>query len=46
MGISKRALLEDYYPDEIAAVFEAWGDLHGVLREEAKETDVMTFLNM
>ena len=30
VGISKRELLEDYYPDEIPLVFEAWGDIHGV----------------
>ena len=28
MGISKRELLCDYYPDELATVFGAWSDLH------------------
>lgn len=47
VGISKRELLEDYYPDEIPLVFEAWGDIHGVKREkEPEEVSVMEFLNM
>lgn len=47
IGIDKRALLTDYYPDELPALFEAYAQLHGTARvEKAEETDVMTFLNM
>lgn len=47
IGISKRELLEDYYPDEVPLIFEAWGEIHGVEREqEPKEVSVMEFLNM
>lgn len=47
IGISKRELLCDYYPDELPVLFEAWGELHGVEREpQAERTDVMAFLNM
>lgn len=47
IGISKRELLCDYYPDELPAIFEAWGDMHGVKREiEAKEMTPMEFLSM
>ena len=47
IGISKRELLNDYYPDELPAIFEAWGELHGVSRErEAEPVSVMEFLNM
>lgn len=47
MGISKRELLEDYYPDELAAVFEAWGELHGIGRaEETEQVSVNAFLDM
>jgi len=47
VGISKRELLCDYYPDEIPAIFEAWGEMHGVEKEgEVEEVDLMTFLNM
>lgn len=45
IGISKRELLEDYYPDELPAIFEAWGEMHGVKGEaETEEVDVMEFL--
>lgn len=47
IGISKRELLCDYYPDELPAIFETWGDMHGVKREpEAKEMTPMEFLSM
>lgn len=47
IGISKRELFEDYYPDEIPLVFEAWGELHGVKTErEPEKVGVMEFLNM
>ena len=39
--------MEDYYPDEIALVFEAWGEMHGVETErEPEQVGVMEFLNM
>lgn len=47
MGISKRELLCDYYPDELAAVFEVWSEMHGVKREEdAEQVSVRAFLDM
>ena len=47
MGISKRELLSDYYPDELAAVFEAWAELHGIKREkDAEAVSVRAFLDM
>lgn len=50
IGISKRELLEDYYPDELPLIFEAWGKIHGVRREEGEEeperVGVMEFLNL
>ncbi|MBR2942735.1 MAG: hypothetical protein IKB82_04980 [Clostridia bacterium] len=47
MGISKRALMEDYYPDEIAAIFSAWGYMHGAASPQKEErVDVMEFLKM
>lgn len=45
LGISKRALLEDYYPDELAAVFEAWAQLQGTATEN-EHVDTMEFLNL
>jgi len=47
MGISKRELLSDYYPDELAAVFEAWAALHG-LKDGCNEepVSVTAFLDM
>lgn len=44
LGISKRALLEDYYPDELEEIFAAWSELHGHEREEEREVDVLEFL--
>ena len=48
IGIGKRELLEDYYPDELAAVLFAWAQLHGAKPEEKmpQQTDVMEFLTM
>jgi len=47
IGISKRELLEDYYPDEVAAIFSAWSDIHGAAQEKPEErVDVMEFLKM
>jgi len=45
IGISKRALMEDYYMDEIGAIMEEWNRLHHP--EESAETqqvDALTFL--
>lgn len=47
IGISKRELFEDYYPDELMLIFEAYGELHGVKTEkEPEQVGVMEFLNM
>lgn len=47
IGISKRELLTEYYPDEIALIFEEWGEMHGVKRErEPEQVGVMEFLSM
>ena len=43
MGIGKRALLEDYYWDELGAVFEEWNALHGASDEEER-VSAETFL--
>ncbi len=45
IGISKRALMEDYYMEEIGAVIEEWNRLHNP--EEGgplEEMDALTFL--
>ena len=45
IGISKRALMEDYYMDEIGAIMEEWNRLHHP--EESAETqqvDALSFL--
>lgn len=45
IGIGKRQLMEDYYPDELPAIFEAWGEMHGAEgKVEDEEVDVMEFL--
>lgn len=44
IGISKRALMEEYYPDEIGIIFDEWNAMHGVERVEEKEVDVLEFL--
>lgn len=47
LGISKRELLCDYYPDELPAIFEAWAELHGLPGDRpAEEVGVMEFLGM
>jgi len=45
LGIGKRELLEEYYPDELPVLFEAWNELHGG-KQEPERVDVMEFLNM
>ena len=45
VGISKRSLLEDYYPGELGAVVAAWNELHGAARRSAERkcsTSAMT----
>ena len=47
MGISKRELFCDYYPDELAAVFEAWGELNDLSGScDAEPVSVTAFLDM
>ena len=47
LGISKRELMRDYYPDELPLIFEAWAELHGAKKEpEPEEVGVMEFLSM
>ena len=47
MGISKRELLDDYYPDELAAVFEAWCDMHGLsAKGNEEQVSVNAFLDI
>ena len=46
MGISKRELLGDYYPDELPAIWTAWARLHGVQQEEPEHVSVTEFLSM
>ena len=47
MGISKRELLADYYPDELAAVFNAWADMHGgCAQPDTEPVSVTAFLEM
>lgn len=45
IGIGKRELLEDYYPDEIGAIIGAWNDLHNPHRatEETETIDPLAF---
>ena len=45
MGISKRALMEDFYMDEIGAVMQEWNRLHNPEESSTPEdVDVLTFL--
>lgn len=47
MGISKRELLCDYYPDELAAIWNAWADMHGAnAQTDMEPVSVQTFLEM
>lgn len=44
LGIGKRELLEDYYMDEIGAVFEEWNRMHDPDREqEPEQMDAFNF---
>lgn len=45
IGISKRALMEDYYMEEIGAVIEEWNRLHNPEEDgTCEEMDALTFL--
>lgn len=44
MGISKRALMEDYYFDELGEVLEQWNALHRAPDDEERDVDPLTFL--
>lgn len=44
IGIGKRALLEDYYPEEIGEIMEEWNALHDPDREEIVEMKAEDFL--
>ena len=44
IGISKRALMEDYYMEEIGAVLEEWNRLHHPQEDEPAQVDAFTFL--
>lgn len=44
MGVSKRELMEDYYPEEVAAVMNEWNRLHRPEGDEPEEMDAATFL--
>ncbi|HIU19855.1 MAG TPA: hypothetical protein IAC48_07335 [Candidatus Limiplasma stercoravium] len=37
MGIGKRELMEDYYPDEIGEIIAAWNELHEPGGREARQ---------
>lgn len=43
MGVSKRALMEEYYIDEWAEVMAQWAALHGI--DAQAEGDVEDFLS-
>ncbi len=44
MGVSKRELLEDYYPDELPALLNAYRALHAPPEAPAQTVDAMDFL--
>lgn len=47
MGIGKRELMEDYYPDEIGAIFESYNALHGGKKtEEVQAVDALEFFGI
>ena len=47
MGIGKRALMEDYYIDEVGEVMAQWGRLHGVEPDgECAQDDITAFLDL
>lgn len=44
VGISKRALMEDYYMDEIGAIMQEWNHLHNPEGDaEPEQVDALTF---
>ena len=48
IGISKRELLEDYYPDELEASFGAYNDMHDTKKERdtIEEVSPMAFFGI
>lgn len=47
IGIGKRELLEDYYPDELDVLFEEWAIMHGADERVEEETvSPAAFLSM
>lgn len=48
IGIGKRELLDDYYPDEIEAIFETYNELHSRKEKEEKveEVDALSFFGI
>lgn len=47
MGIGKRELMEDYYPDEIGAIFECYNALHGAKgKDDVQEVDALEFFGI
>lgn len=42
LGIGKRELLEDYYPDELAAVVEAYAALRGAKTQADEPAEPMS----
>ena len=48
IGISKCELFEDYYPDELEAIFEAYNDMHDTKKERdtIEEVSPMAFFGI
>ena len=44
MGVSKRELLTDYYPDELPELLRAWRRLHEPAGEGVERVDALAFL--
>lgn len=46
MGISKRELLNDFYPDELDAIFEEYAIINGAEKIEEEQATPTAFLQM
>lgn len=44
IGIGKRELMEDYYPEELGEIIGQWNELHDPNREEIVEMNAEEFL--
>lgn len=44
LGVGKRELLRDYYPDELPALLRAWRALHAPPDDAPEQTDALRFL--